>query len=41
MMIFNFLKLQPVFQEYCDYNDGAGVQHIALRTSDIISAVCL
>ena len=28
-----------IVQEYCDYNDGPGVQHIALNTSDIISAV--
>lgn len=26
-------------QEYVDYNGGAGVQHIALKTGDIISAV--
>lgn len=26
-------------QEYVDYNGGAGVQHIALRTNDIISSV--
>lgn len=26
-------------QEYIDYYGGAGVQHIALNTSDIISAV--
>lgn len=26
-------------QEYCDYNGGAGVQHIALNTSDIIGAI--
>uniref|UniRef100_A0AAZ3PAM6 4-hydroxyphenylpyruvate dioxygenase n=1 Tax=Oncorhynchus tshawytscha TaxID=74940 RepID=A0AAZ3PAM6_ONCTS len=25
-------------QEYCDYNGGPGVQHIALNTSDIIQA---
>ena len=28
-------------QEYIDYNGGAGVQHIALNTSDIIATVCL
>lgn len=28
-------------QEYTDYYGGAGVQHIALNTSDIISAVQL
>lgn len=26
-------------QEYVDYNGGAGVQHIALKTHDIITAV--
>ncbi|KAM4827569.1 4-hydroxyphenylpyruvate dioxygenase isoform 2-T2 [Thomomys bottae] len=26
-------------QEYVDYNGGAGVQHIALKTQDIISAI--
>lgn len=26
-------------QEYVDYNGGAGVQHIALKTQDIIAAV--
>jgi len=26
-------------QEYCDYNGGAGVQHIALRSNDIIKSV--
>ena len=26
-------------QEYIDYNNGAGVQHIALLTSDIISTI--
>lgn len=26
-------------QEYVDYYGGAGVQHIALNTSDIITAV--
>lgn len=26
-------------QEYVDYNGGAGVQHIALKTADIITAV--
>ena len=26
-------------QEYCDYNGGAGIQHIALNTTDIITAV--
>lgn len=31
--------LVPLRQEYVDYNGGAGVQHIALKTQDIISAV--
>lgn len=26
-------------QEYVDYNGGAGVQHIALKTQDIITTV--
>ena len=26
-------------QEYVDYNGGAGVQHIALRTNDIIKSI--
>lgn len=26
-------------QEYCDYNGGAGVQHIALRSNDIIQSI--
>lgn len=29
----------PSSQEYVDYNGGAGVQHIALKTEDIITAV--
>lgn len=32
-------KRKSQIQEYCDYNDGPGVQHIALNTSDIITAV--
>jgi len=32
-------KRKSQIQEYCDYNDGAGVQHIALNTSDILTAV--
>ena len=32
-------KRKSQIQEYCDYNDGAGVQHIAIRTFDIISTV--
>lgn len=32
-----FLASLP--QEYVDYNGGAGVQHIALKTEDITTAV--
>jgi 4-hydroxyphenylpyruvate dioxygenase len=32
-------KKKSQIQEYCDYNAGAGVQHIALRTDDVITAV--
>ena len=32
-------KRKSQIQEYVDYNGGAGVQHIAINTSDIISAV--
>lgn len=31
--------VSPPPQEYVDYNGGAGVQHIALRTEDIITTV--
>lgn len=31
--------LPRALQEYVDYNGGAGVQHIALKTQDIITAV--
>lgn len=31
--------LASLLQEYVDYNGGAGVQHIALKTKDIITAV--
>uniref|UniRef100_A0A6Q2Z8B3 4-hydroxyphenylpyruvate dioxygenase n=1 Tax=Esox lucius TaxID=8010 RepID=A0A6Q2Z8B3_ESOLU len=31
-------KKKSQIQEYCDYNGGPGVQHIALNTSDIIQA---
>ncbi|XP_049721833.1 4-hydroxyphenylpyruvate dioxygenase isoform X3 [Elephas maximus indicus] len=31
-------KKKSQIQEYVDYNGGAGVQHIALRTQDIITA---
>jgi len=37
-------KRKSQIQEYCDYNDGPGVQHIALNTDDIlkaVSAVCV
>ena len=26
-------------EEYCDYNDGAGVQHIAIRTTNILYTI--
>jgi 4-hydroxyphenylpyruvate dioxygenase len=32
-------KKKSQIQEYVDYNAGAGVQHIALRTDDIITSV--
>ncbi|XP_007936338.1 4-hydroxyphenylpyruvate dioxygenase [Orycteropus afer afer] len=32
-------KKKSQIQEYVDYNGGAGVQHIALRTQDIITAI--
>jgi len=32
-------KKKSQIQEYVDYHGGAGVQHIALRTTDIITAV--
>nr|CAB3254086.1 4-hydroxyphenylpyruvate dioxygenase [Phallusia mammillata] len=32
-------KRKSQIQEYCDYNDGPGVQHIALNTNDIITAI--
>ena len=32
-------KRKSQIQEYCDYNDGAGVQHIAIRSFDIIKTV--
>ena len=32
-------KRKSQIQEYCDYNDGPGVQHIALRSHDIITTV--
>ena len=32
-------KKKSQIQEYVDYHGGAGVQHIALRTEDVITAV--
>lgn len=32
-------KRKSQIEEYCEYNDGPGVQHIALNTSDILNAV--
>lgn len=32
-------KKKSQIQEYVDFHGGAGVQHIALRTEDIIGAV--
>ncbi|KAJ1074214.1 hypothetical protein K5549_020630, partial [Capra hircus] len=32
-------KKKSQIQEYVDYNGGAGVQHIALKTKDIITAI--
>uniref|UniRef100_A0A674A9M3 4-hydroxyphenylpyruvate dioxygenase n=1 Tax=Salmo trutta TaxID=8032 RepID=A0A674A9M3_SALTR len=32
-------KKKSQIQEYCDYNGGPGVQHIALNTSDIIQTI--
>ena len=34
-------KRKSQIQEYCDYNGGAGVQHIALRTNNVIDTVSL
>lgn len=34
-------KRKSQIKEYVEYNGGAGVQHIAMNTSDIISAVSL
>lgn len=33
-------KRKSQIQEYVEYHGGAGVQHIALNTEDIITAVC-
>jgi 4-hydroxyphenylpyruvate dioxygenase-like putative hemolysin len=32
-------KKKSQIQEYCDFNGGAGVQHIAIRSHDIINTV--
>nr|XP_026692399.1 4-hydroxyphenylpyruvate dioxygenase [Ciona intestinalis] len=32
-------KRKSQIQEYCEYNDGPGVQHIAMHTNDIIAAI--
>lgn len=32
-------KRKSQIQEYCDYYGGAGVQHIAMRTEEIIVTV--
>jgi 4-hydroxyphenylpyruvate dioxygenase len=32
-------KKKSQIQEYVDYHGGAGVQHIALRTNDVIKSV--
>ena len=32
-------KRKSQIQEYCDFYNGAGVQHIALRTEDILGAI--
>ncbi|XP_076816156.1 4-hydroxyphenylpyruvate dioxygenase-like isoform X2 [Clavelina lepadiformis] len=32
-------KRKSQIQEYCDYNDGPGVQHIAMRTNDILKSI--
>lgn len=37
MFVYNFLMKK--IQEYVDYYGGAGVQHIALNTNDIVSAI--
>ena len=34
-------KRKSQIQEYCEYNDGPGVQHIAMRTHDIITTVSI
>lgn len=34
-------KRKSQIQEYVDYYGGAGVQHIAMNTSDIIKAVSM
>ena len=32
-------KKKSQIQEYCDFYAGAGVQHLALRTENIIEAI--
>ena len=32
-------KRKSQIQEYCDYYGGAGVQHIAMKTENIIETV--
>ena len=32
-------KKKSQIQEFCDYYSGAGVQHIAMRTNDILHTV--
>ncbi|XP_039261804.2 4-hydroxyphenylpyruvate dioxygenase-like [Styela clava] len=32
-------KKKSQIKEYCEYNEGAGVQHIAMNTPDVITAV--
>ncbi|XP_039273483.2 4-hydroxyphenylpyruvate dioxygenase-like [Styela clava] len=35
----SFGKRKSQIKEYCEYNGGAGVQHIAMNTPDVITAV--
>ncbi len=43
LYVLYFIFVQPyiMLKEYVDYYGSAGVQHIALNTSDIISSVKL
>ena len=34
-------KRKSQIQEYVDYHGGAGVQHVAMHTSDIVQSVSL